>query len=507
MNHFDLTFLKYLQDHHPLPIDGALQRFGKTLATLKRTMKEINALLPAHLHLHQEHQFIVTRLEFGDYITLLEKIQFNRYLTTPDERVRDLFVALCLNDVVNKSEYYKKFFVSAGTLKNDYPSMQAITEKHGLALQRLARKGTQLTGDEFRLRVAVCMQIIKTVEVDGGDQLIAHKANEPVNRSIALQFLQCCQHEIKIAAKLYQNGIQPRLTLSYNGKKYFLVYMSLALQRIKRGHEIGDTRAAHFITTWPWQLLDNAQENAFIDLLVASLTCIQSPFTLFDAALNQYVKVFIARMSATETARAEIYTFLYAAIIQNRFHLWFDDKKLHQVKSRYPALWQEIRKAVREIETHWQIHFSEVHLATLVLIVKKYALQNRLISEPKKRVIIVTNSSDSKVGYFKESLRSWFHIDILRCVNINEIERLREEPFDLLITFTNKISSYLKYHQQAYVKVNFHLTLADIALLREHGLPRARHKIPLEDFAHQIEGMKGQALRQFLRQQYGDTFV
>lgn len=41
MNHFDLSFLKYLQDNSPLSIDEAVQRFGKTLSTLKRTMKEL----------------------------------------------------------------------------------------------------------------------------------------------------------------------------------------------------------------------------------------------------------------------------------------------------------------------------------------------------------------------------------------------------------------------------------------------------------------------------------
>ena len=98
-----------------------MQRFGKTLSTLKRTMKELNELLPANVQLHQDNQCITTRIGYSDYIDFLQRVQFNRYLTTAEERVQDLFVALCLRDVVNKNEYYKKFFVSAGTVKNDNP--------------------------------------------------------------------------------------------------------------------------------------------------------------------------------------------------------------------------------------------------------------------------------------------------------------------------------------------------------------------------------------------------
>jgi hypothetical protein len=82
MNHFDLSFLKYLQDNSPLGIEHAVQRFGKTLSTLKRTMKELNELLPTHVQLHQDNQCITTSIGYSDYIQFLQRVQFNRYLTT-----------------------------------------------------------------------------------------------------------------------------------------------------------------------------------------------------------------------------------------------------------------------------------------------------------------------------------------------------------------------------------------------------------------------------------------
>lgn len=515
MNNFDLSFLKYIQENNPLPVEDAIRRFGKTMSTLKRTMKEINALLPENVRLHQDNNFLTTGMGYGDYIALLQNIHFNRYITTADERVDDLFVALCLNDIVNKNDYYRKFYVSSGTVKNDNALMVDLVRRHGLVLLSIPRKGSQLSGDEFQLRVAVCMLILKTVEIGKNNQLIAHKANEPISRSIAEQFFTKCATQITTAAKLYETVVYPKLALSYNGKKYFLVYLSVAMYRQARGWMLNNTDAASFITTYPWHIFADAKENAFIDLLISSLTFTSKPFTLYDARLVADVKKFCKRVADVLKSPihnqsdyfAEIYQFLFAAIIQNKFHLWFDDKKLHDVKSYSPELWQHVKYALSELAITWQVTFSSVHLATLVLIIKKYELQNRLVSEPKKRVVIVTNSSESKVGYFKEVLRSWFHIEITDCVNINEIERLQHQSFDLLITFTNKISSYLKYYQYEYVKVNFHLAPDDITLLRQHGLSRARKKISAEDVARQVQGMDTVALARFLETQYPDHFI
>ena len=515
MNHFDLSFLKYLQDNSPLSIDEAVQRFGKTLSTLKRTMKELNELLPEPVQLHQDNQFITTRIGYSEYRQFLACVRFNRYITTAEERVRDLLVTLCLHDVVNKNEYYKKFYVSAGTVKNDNPVMLRLVQAHGLAVQSIPRIGSRLVGDEFSLRLAVCMSILKTVEIGENHQLIAHQANEPISRSIAEQFLHECATDITHAARYYEDVIRPVNTLGYNGRKYLLVYLSLALHRIRRGHVIKASTATQMLTTFPFEVMTDPQENRCLDLLIASLTFTHRPFTLYDARLVVHVKRTCERLSRCmknpiynqRAWFAEMYNFIYAAIIQNKFHLWFDDKKLHNVENRYPALWADVQHAISEIEKSWQTAFSPIHLATLVLITKKYELKNRVVSEPKKRVIIVTNSSESKVGYFKEVLLSRFHIDIPVCININEIEQLQQLEFDLLITFTNKISSHLKYAGLDYVKVNFWLTQDDFLLLRERGLPSARKKIPAEQFVQQVQGMSPEALRDFLERHYGDVFI
>jgi hypothetical protein len=278
MNSFDLTFLKYLQENQPLALDEAVARFGKTHSTLKRSMKTLNEFLPAELGLRQENQFLITRLRYQDYIRFLEMLPFNRYLTTAEERIREMLVAFGLQGVVNKSEHYKKFHISPGTLKNDAPLFASCLAEQGLSQQSLARKGTQLVGDEFRLRVAVCMAILKAVEIGEGNQLIAHKANDPVSRTIAGQFLTLCAQHIQQAARIYQSHLHPHWPLGYNGKKYFLVYLSLALYRQSLGYRIHNAEDDFCITTWSWGVFEHPAENERLDLLVASLTATEKNF-------------------------------------------------------------------------------------------------------------------------------------------------------------------------------------------------------------------------------------
>ena len=56
------------------------------------------------------------------------------------------------------------------------------------------------------------------------------------------------QQEIHAAAELCQQRLSRMITLGYNSKKYFLVYMSIALHRMRRGHGITSSANLNFIS-------------------------------------------------------------------------------------------------------------------------------------------------------------------------------------------------------------------------------------------------------------------
>ncbi|TNH13624.1 hypothetical protein FHQ23_11810 [Testudinibacter sp. TR-2022] len=128
-------------------------------------------------------------------------------------------------------------------------------------------------------------------------------------------------------------------------------------------------------------------------------------------------------------------------------------------------------------------------------------------NQKRKEVYIVTNSSDRKVGYFKELLLATFDIEIVDCININEIYILNYKKFDFIITFTNKISNYLKEEGIDCIKINFELSPEDIAMLIKKGFPNFKSKINKNDFIIQTRGMNETELHHYLTEKHGNIFI
>lgn len=100
-------------------------------------------------------------------------------------------------------------------------------------------------------------------------------------------------------------------------------------------------------------LLDRDHEDRFLDLLISSLTYTWRPFDIYDATLIEQVRqlchaltpLLRAKIHNTFPFFAEVYPFIYSAIIQNKFNLYFDDKKLHEVQTRYASFYQGVVEA------------------------------------------------------------------------------------------------------------------------------------------------------------------
>ena len=165
-----------------------------------------------------------------------------------------------------------------------------------------------------------------------------------------------------------------------------------------------------------------------------------------------------------------------------------------------------VQQTIPLVNEQYSLELSETHLSILTLILEKLILKNRSGSR-KQQLFIVTNSAENKVGYFVERLKAYFNVNVLGVVNINELHKLQGQEYDLIITFTNKISSYLEYYQLDCIKVNFNLTEEDFDLLRACGLSHLRNKIPAQAFKADIEGLSGKELLSLLQTKYVDYFV
>lgn len=166
-----------------------------------------------------------------------------------------------------------------------------------------------------------------------------------------------------------------------------------------------------------------------------------------------------------------------------------------------------VRKASIPFEQSYGITLSHFQTSTLTLIFRKYINRNKLRGRNQKRLVIVTNSSVEKVGFFMEKLKLQVDVLLAGIININEIYLVEQMEYDYLIVFSNRIASMLAELDYPCLKLHFYLTKEDIELLFSLGFSTSKRKIKTAYFIEEIRNMDKEQLKQYLLQEYDDFFL
>lgn len=514
MNKFDLNLAKYIQEYAPVSIDAAAEQFDKTRSTIAKSINKINQYIDKKDFINVDKQTIITSFSYYGYTKLLNTLSLQHYRSAADERIKALLVEMTLNDVVNKKQFYSLFHVSQTTLKNDRKLFLERLDSASLDYEALAKKGIRLLGSESRIRILATQAILNIVELDKDNQLIEHLSNSPVNRLIAQRFLTNNAEQIAQAVKLYfQLEKKYGFKLSYNSKKFIIIYFSIALQRMARKQHLTFETFTTLIEQDFTIFADN-EENHLANQVISALTW-HNKFNCCDALLTPLVETFVESVCSDIRTHiysrrelfADIYALIHSSLIQARLNITFPDKKLTNVKDYHTYAYGLVERDISMIENVMGIRLNETQLATITMVIKRYVEQNKSIARRRTRIYLISNSSYNKLGYFIEKLKTHFHVDIMGIVNSNEIIHIPDDQYDVLITFTNKISRYLSFHGKTSVKLNYQLKESDIQTLKKLGLSRSARKIPADDFIAQIAQIPQHELKHFLITEFNEFFV
>jgi hypothetical protein len=514
MNKFDLSLAKYIQEYAPLPLEAVEAHFDKTRSTISRSIAKINRTIDKRDYISVEKQMISTRFSFHGYTKLLNNLTLEHYRSSADERIKALLVEMAFNDVVNKKQFYSLFSVSLTTLKNDRKPFIAALQTASLGYQPVAKKGIRLLGSEGRIRILATKALLNIVELDKDNQIIEHLSISPVNRLIAQHFLQRHQQQIAKAVKLYfQLEQRYGFKLSYNSKKFLIIYFALSLRRMALAI---DRRFDNFTTLneQDFSLFDDRQENDLANQVISSLTS-HNKFNCCDGKLMPLVEDFIAAVCAgvkthiysRDALFADAYALIHGSLIQARLGITFPDKKLTGVKHEHQLVYEIVERDIADLEQAIGITLNETHLATLTMVIKRYIELNKSIDRRRTRIYLISNSSYNKLGYFIEKLKTHFHVEIMGIVNSNEVIHIPDDRYDILITFTNKISRYLTFRGKSSVKLDHRFKESDIQTLKRLGLSRAARKIPADTFIQHIERLPARELKHFLVTHFQEHFI
>lgn len=516
MNSFDLALAKYIQEYAPVPLKTVESYFKKTKSTIVRSVNKINDLIEVNDFIRFDKQNITTNFSYSGYTQLLNQLSLNQYHTNTDERIKALLVEMALTDTVNKKQFYTLFNVSDTTLKNDRKYILSTLDSLGLANETVVKKGTRLTGEEAQIRIHTAKTVLNTLELDKDNLLIEHLSNTPVNRVIAKHFLSSCHEYLRASVAMYdQLEQQYRVRLSYNSKKFLIIYFALTLLRVTRGSRLSPLDIDDWLSNQYFIIFDNREENLLASRIIASLTFYAGKYNCYDPRLTPRIEYFSQNICNNIQTHihnrndffADLYSVIKSCLTQAKLRISFPDKKLLKVEQNHHFVYQLVKKYISDVEGCVGLVLNENHLATITMVIKKYVVQNKSIDRERARIYLVSNSSYNKLGYFIEKLKTHFHVDIKGIVNSNETIHIPENQYDVLITFTNKISRYLSFHGKTSVKVDFQLGESDLRALKQLGLSRSARKIPADRFVEQIQQLSPDELRHLLKNQFKEHFI
>ena len=514
MNKFDLNLAKYIQEYAPISIDIVAAHFDKTRSTIAKSITKINQVIDKKDFINVDKQTIITSFSYYGYTKLLNKLSLQHYRSSADERVKALLVEMALNDVVNKKQFYTQFNVSQTTLKNDRKLFLDKLNKSVLGYETVAKKGLRLLGSENHIRILATQTLLNIVELDKDNQLIEHLSNSPINRLIAQCFLtNNAQYITQAVTHYFQLEKQYAFQLSYNSKKFIIIYFSIALNRMAQEKPLlFETFTT--LTEQNFTIFAEQDENHLANQVISSLTW-HNKYNCCDVLLTPLVETFVASVCADIRTHiysrrelfADIYALIHSSLIQARLAITFSDKKLIDVKHHHAYAYDLVERDISVIEEQMGIRLNETHLATITMVIKRYIEQNKSIARRRTRIYLISNSSYNKLGYFIAKLKIHFHVEIVGIVNSNEIIHIPDEQYDVLITFTNKISRYLSFHGKTSIKLNYQLKESDIQTLKKFGLSRSARKIPVDEFIAQIAQISQHELKHFLSTEFNEFFV
>ncbi|WEM43063.1 PRD domain-containing protein [Photobacterium sp. DA100] len=516
MNSFDLALAKYIQEFSPVPIRTVENHFNKTKSTIARSISKLNQWVEIDDFISFDKQNITTNFSYSGYTKLLNQLPLSHYHSNTSERIKALLVEMALTETVNKKQFYTLFNVSDTTLKNDRKHILSTLECLGLVNETVVKKGTRLTGEEAKIRIHTARTVLNTLELDKDNLLIEHLSNTPVNKLIASHFLSYCHDYLVTSAAMYnQLEQQYRVRLSYNSKKFLIIYFSLTLLRGRQGRRLSALDIDDWLSNQYFKVFDNHEENLLASRILASMTFYSGKYNCYDPRLTPQIENFTQKLCGSIRTHihnrndffADLYSVIKSCLTQAKLNISFPDKKLSKVKERHQFVYQLVEKYIADVERSVGLVLSENHLATITMVIKKYVVQNKAIDRERARIYLVSNSSHNKLGYFIEKLKTHFHIDIKGIVNSNEIIHIPEDQYDVLITFTNKISRYLSFHGKTSVKVDFQLGESDLRALKQLGLSRSARKIPVDQFIAQIQQLSPHELNHLLKTQYKEHFI
>lgn len=515
ISNFEMNFMKYLQESGVTNLFNEENRLFKTINTLKRNINNINTHLPLDKQFIVEGTIVISQIDYKYYLEFLGSLSLNDYSHVPKERINLLIIKGFFCDFFNKSEIYTNINVSLTTLKKDTLDLKKILKLHQLDLVNIPKKGVKIVGDELNYRLLTVSILLNLIDLENNGTIYSKKSNSPLERVFTEIVITNLKDYISEANLLLNTLLESlHLKLSYTSKKFLILYLSLTLFRLDKKHEIELDRHFQF-STFNTSILPTKNENFIFNYIFISLDFIDEKTIFYNEQLEQLTHTFlksiqnkiITKILFEKEIFHEVYNFLYKSIIRNKLNYQLYDDKLENTEKFLKNLYSITTESLKNIESIFNISFSNFQIGSLTIILKKYITKSKIVGRNKRRIIIVSNSSSEKIDFFIERLKIYVEFDLIKIISIDNLKILQTLDFDNLITFSNRIKLLLKEMDMESIKLSFYLDFKDIEKLINNGFSRTNRKILANELSEKLENKTKEEIEKILKDNFSEYFV
>ncbi|MDF9399724.1 helix-turn-helix domain-containing protein [Vibrio sp. 1180_3] len=507
LEEFSVDFIAEDLQQHKMTVYRSIQRINDFISKQDKTSSDIASC-------HPETEL----LNYEQYLQLFNDLTVMNYRHDLNERSEHLLFTLCLKKVLNKKKHYEAIKISLSSLKNDSLHLQNIITKYGFSLVTHKRKGTQLVGNETIIRSVIVNQLSKIIQLDEQLNFKIKSTITPLNRVLAEQFIDLCNTLTINPNQLYLKLREEHdIKLSYNSRKFILLYVSITLLRFHRYQIIAKSEIPSLIHCQVFTLPTlNKEESLLFSKILACLTYKKGRYLCFNSKLLKLVRQFSEGIQSRFVTtiinqyefNTDIYELIESTLIRQQLGIHFIDKKLEKVIGIEQKAYLNIAPYFYLFEDTYALIFDDNVIATLILIIKKHTERNKSTDRQRKRLCFITNSSENKLGYLFEKLKTLFHVELTEILDINEISRLKEIQPDAIVCFTHKIEILIKKSGHQPEKLKFNATHTELQNFgKKLQLSRASRKIPMDIFLKEIEGKTKDEIKYLLNNQYSSYFI
>lgn len=488
--------------------------FNKSPATIRRNISIINSYIFREKTFLVSGNLVISRIDYSSYLDLIKRIPLEEYHSSQEERVSLMLVSSFFKDPLNKTSLYSYIGIGSSTLKKDTRECKSILLHRDLDMVTVSKRGGSVLGDETNFRILATRYLYRVLEVDKDNKLVIRPSNTPLERLIAETALDNLVEGKRASLILDEIFSRYNIEISYSSKKFFLIYINIALYRIGMGKNLQKGKDKEYPSIEMDILGDSMEDNTLVKLLL-SLDMNSRLFTPYDKNLLVITRNIISHIEGRiitkfrnyDKVLEEVYTFLYKSILRYRLGYSIFDDKVEEIEDKFKELFDNTRDSVMELSKLYNIIFSYEQIATLTLILKKHITISKVAGRNRVKTIIVSNSAVEKIDFFIERLKLHVEVDIVAVIDINELHLLKSLEFSKVITFSNRISMLLNSIGEKNIKLPFHLTDTDVEKLLSVGFSRAKRKLLAGEIAEKIVGMNEVEIKDLLTSEYSDYFV